>query len=226
MSKYFSQSPPQIAKTLVLTGCVASALFTTSSAQAAIFNATFNSTVSGFTGSNPLENMSVGNPFQLTIALDNGADSLLSQTWSAANIVSVTYDFNNGAHKTVFNPNGTDGVSYRSVGSFVTNALGQLTAVPREWIDNSSLNVVSTNAFSIPTVWYIDGAHNVYGTNNGSVGINNVSGNIVASNWTISASSAAVPEPLTILGAMTAAGFGVGFKRRLAKSLDKDDTKD
>jgi hypothetical protein len=28
----------------------------------------------------------------------------------------------------------------------------------------------------------------------------------------------AVPEPLTILGAMTAAGFGVGFKRKLAKA--------
>ena len=28
----------------------------------------------------------------------------------------------------------------------------------------------------------------------------------------------AVPEPLTMLGAMTAAGFGVGFKRRLAKA--------
>lgn len=34
----------------------------------------------------------------------------------------------------------------------------------------------------------------------------------------------AVPEPLTILGAMTAAGFGAGFKRKLAKS--KKDQKD
>lgn len=33
--------------------------------------------------------------------------------------------------------------------------------------------------------------------------------------------STAVPEPLTILGAMTAAGFGAGFKRKLAKSLKK-----
>lgn len=28
----------------------------------------------------------------------------------------------------------------------------------------------------------------------------------------------AVPEPLTMLGAMTAAGFGIGFKRKLAKA--------
>jgi hypothetical protein len=34
----------------------------------------------------------------------------------------------------------------------------------------------------------------------------------------------AVPEPLTILGAVTAAGFGAGFKRKLAKT--KKDKKD
>ena len=39
-----------------------------------------------------------------------------------------------------------------------------------------------------------------------------------------SSTSAAVPEPLTILGAVTAAGFGAGFKRKLAKS--KKDEKD
>lgn len=32
----------------------------------------------------------------------------------------------------------------------------------------------------------------------------------------------AVPEPLTILGAMTAAGFGVGFKRKSIKAGQKD----
>ena len=40
-----------------------------------------------------------------------------------------------------------------------------------------------------------------------------------------SSSPAAVPEPLTILGAMTAAGFGAGFKRKLAKNQkDEKDT--
>lgn len=35
----------------------------------------------------------------------------------------------------------------------------------------------------------------------------------------------AVPEPLTMLGAMTAVGFGVGFKRKLAK-VSKSDSKE
>jgi hypothetical protein len=34
-----------------------------------------------------------------------------------------------------------------------------------------------------------------------------------------------VPEPLTMLGAMTAAGFGVGFKRKLAKAGKKNSEK-
>ena len=37
-------------------------------------------------------------------------------------------------------------------------------------------------------------------------------------NVSVTAPASAVPEPLTILGAMTAAGFGAGFKRKLAKS--------
>ena len=43
-------------------------------------------------------------------------------------------------------------------------------------------------------------------------------------NIQLTSAAGAVPEPLTILGAMTAAGFGAGFKRKLAKS--KKDQKD
>jgi len=43
-------------------------------------------------------------------------------------------------------------------------------------------------------------------------------------NVSVTDSASAVPEPLTILGAMTAAGFGAGFKRKLAKSKkDQED---
>ncbi|MFM7439582.1 MAG: PEP-CTERM sorting domain-containing protein [Snowella sp.] len=40
--------------------------------------------------------------------------------------------------------------------------------------------------------------------------------------------NAAVPEPLTILGATTAVGFGAFFKRKrkLSESSEKDNTKD
>jgi hypothetical protein len=45
-----------------------------------------------------------------------------------------------------------------------------------------------------------------------------------ALNSGVYAIATAVPEPLTILGSITAAGFGVAFKRKLAKS--KKDEKD
>ncbi|GEA26274.1 hypothetical protein MiAbW_00824 [Microcystis aeruginosa NIES-4325] len=56
--------------------------------------------------------------------------------------MSVTFNFGNGAHVTTFNPNGGDGLD-GSTGSFVTNALGQLTAVPFQWGDGR--NVESRN---------------------------------------------------------------------------------
>ena len=42
--------------------------------------------------------------------------------------------------------------------------------------------------------------------------------------WVANLSHEAVPEPLTILGAMTAAAFCIGFKRQLAQN--KSDEKD
>lgn len=42
-----------------------------------------------------------------------------------------------------------------------------------------------------------------------------------ADTFTLNIGSAAVPEPLTILGAATAAGFGAAFKRRLNKENKK-----
>lgn len=76
-------------------------------ASAAVFNATFLSTAdnSGF-NSPYVDNVSFGDAFKVVIALDNGGSSLLNQTWNASHVISVTFDFGNGAHTTVFDPNG------------------------------------------------------------------------------------------------------------------------
>lgn len=60
---------------------------------------------------------------------------------------------------------------------------------------------------------------NLFAFNGSSTGIVRTSGLVTQFETT-----SAVPEPLTILGAMTAAGFGAGFKRKLAKTQkDKKD---
>jgi hypothetical protein len=132
-------------------------------------------------------------------------------TWTASNIVSVTFNFGNGAHVTTFNPNGGDGLS-SSIGSFVTNALGQLTSVPSDWIDYSNVNVVSTNSTQTPNAWFVNGFNSVYSTNNFSndVSLTNVAGNIVAANWTIQGTQTqTTPEPGTLLGLLAVGSLGV-----------------
>ncbi len=121
-------------------GIAAIALFGTlaisPSAHALTYYATFNSTANNTQFGSPyVDNVSLGNPFKVTLALDNGGSSLLNQTWTASHLLSVTFDFNNGAHRTVFNPNGGDGLT-DSTGNFVTDGAGVLTSVPSSWTDN------------------------------------------------------------------------------------------
>lgn len=173
--------------------------------QAAVVSATFISTADNSEQNQPyVSNVSFGDQFKVVIVMDNGGSTLLNQTWSAVNVVSVTFDFNNGAHKTVFDPNGGNGLS-QSLGSFVTDGSGQLTSVPL-WFDEDDLNVVSTNSTQTPTSWYINSFNNKYYAG-GSVGLLVANENTIASNWTISIASspAAIPEPSSL------AVFGIGM---------------
>jgi hypothetical protein len=207
----------QITKAFFLPA-VTCAVFGAIPAHAAVFTATYTDTVASPTFFPLVDNVSVGDTAVITFALDNGGTSLLNQTWTASNIVSVTFNFGNGAHVTTFNPNGGNGLT-NSVGSFVTNSLGQLTAVPSDWYDTSQVNVTSTNSAQTPTNWYVNGANAVYDTNN-SNGVNltnveNNAGNIVASNWTIQpAETATTPEPSAFLGLLAVGSLGALVRKR------------
>ena len=201
----------QLLKALCLPA-VTCAVFSAIPAHAAIFTATYTDTVSAAT----VDNVTAGDTAVITYQLDNGGTSLLGQTWTASNIVSVTFNFGNGAHVTTFNPNGGDGLS-QSIGSFVTNASGTLTAVPSDWFDISNVNVVSTNSAQTPLGWSINGDNPLYWTNNfsGEVELTNVSGNIVAANWTIQpAQTQTTPEPGTLLGLLAVGSLGVLARKR------------
>ncbi|WP_231859633.1 PEP-CTERM sorting domain-containing protein [Microcystis aeruginosa] len=164
-----------------------------------------------------VDNVIVGDTAVITYQLDNGGTSLFNQTWNASDIVTVTFNFGNGAHVTTFNPNGGDGLSV-STGSFVTNASGQLTAVPSEWYDYTNVNVVSTNSTQTPIGWYVNGGNGVYYTDPNyyyKVQLTNVSGNIVAANWTIQpAQTQTTPEPGTLLGLLAVGSLGLLARKR------------
>ena len=201
----------QLLKALCLPA-VTCAVFSAIPAHAAVFTATYTGTVSSAT----VDNVTAGDTAVITFQLDNGGTSLFNQTWNDSNIVSVTFNFGNGAHVTTFNPNGGDGLS-TSTGSFVTNALGTLTAVPTSWSDLNDVNVVSTNSTQTPTNWFVNGFNGVYYTNGFSneVQLTNVEGNIVAANWTIQpAQTQTTPEPGTLLGLLAVGSLGVLARKR------------
>ena len=202
----------QLLKALCLPA-VTCAVFTAIPAHAAIFTATYTGTVSQNFG---VDNVTVGDTAVITFQLDNGGTSLLSQTWNATDIVSVTFNFGNGAHVTTFNPNGGNGLT-NSTGSFVTNASGQLTAVPSEWYDDTNVNVVSTNSTQTPNAWFVNAFNGVYYTNNfdNEVDLTNVEGNIDPANWTIQpAQIQTTPEPGTLLGLLAVGSLGLLARKR------------
>jgi len=190
-------------RAIQLAVCVALMAVMAGQSQAGFVAVTFLSTAdNSFYGGSYVDNVSFGDQFKVVIVMDNGGSTLSNQTWNANHVLSVTFDFNNGAHKTVLDPNGGGGFD-DSVGSFVTNGLGQLTEVPFSWYDESNVNVISTNSTQTPNAWYLNNDNNKYFTNNYDfeVGIPG-SGidNTIASNWTISS----VPEPSSL------ALFGIG----------------
>ena len=193
-------------RAIQLAVCVAVMAVMAGQSQAGFVSATFLSTADNSQIKNSyVDNVSLGDQFKVVIVMDNGGSTLSNQTWGANHVLSVTFDFNNGAHKIVFDPNGGDGFS-ASVGSFVTNGLGQLTAVPSSWTDRDNLNVISTNSTQTPFSWFLNDRNDKYYATGGSgpsVGIPSPIDNTIASNWTIS-TIAAVPEPSSL------ALFGIG----------------
>ena len=184
------------------------------SAQAGIVNATFLSTADNRQLSNDyVDNVALGNTFKVVIAMDNGGNSLINQTWTSNNVLSLTFEFNNGAHKTVF-----AAVFGRSTGDFVTDGSGTLISVPSEWRNTSAASaVISTNSSQTPNAWFLSEGNDKYFTNlyTKSVGIPDPSAITLASNWTLTASGAGgeVPEP-TSMAIFGLGALGMAYRAR------------
>ncbi len=195
--------------------CAASAVVfagATLSAQASVFSFEYNDTVSSST----IAGLSAGNAAKITVNLDNGASSLSSQTWTAAHLQSVSFDFNNGGLLTTFTaPFGGGGLS-NTLGSFATDAGGALTAVMTSWLDNTGVGGDFSTNGGTPHSWFLNGFNGVYqDTNFNTVRLANVSSMLNAASWTPVSAPASVPVPATLwLLVSGLASLGVIRKRR------------
>ena len=102
-----------------------------------------------------------GDLASITVTLDNGGSSDLSQVWTAAHLQSVAFDINNGAATaSFFSP--FDGGLLRTVGTFATDALGNVISVPSDWSDRE---VTADFIASFPLIsspnWFINGRNPV-----------------------------------------------------------------
>jgi len=121
-----------------------------------------------------------GEAISISIVLDNGGTTAISQTWTSVDVVSITFSMNNVPNTvtTVF-----PGASLTTTtGSFVTDASGSLTEVPSEWNGHSPA-IISTNDPNTVTNFYINGANRVYYNTEGAAGMLDVPNNINAAYW-------------------------------------------
>jgi len=174
----------------------------------------FSETISSTFG---LPGLSAGQMVDITVTLDNGGLNDISQTWTATDLESLTFDFNGGALVTTFNSPFDAGLD-SSVGNFETNGAGMLTSVMSSWFDYPvNADFVTTGA-GTRFEWFLNGGNAVYWEDTptlGAVELNNVNTMLDPANW--SKVSEQVPEPTTL--ALLSLGLvGLGFTRGRRKS--------
>jgi hypothetical protein len=224
----------EIAKTLALTGFTASVIFVANPAQAALLNFDLTSSTGGdaYTTGSAVFGTATSKWNSLSRSLSANNVALFDDT-GAASGVTISYNrlgsgFSSGRTGTFANL----GISVLQTASvtfngLVSNGNYQLAIFNSNF--NSTSYTVNDNTQTIigNTNW---SSFLVQGTNyalfqttadsSGRLSVALPGGSFATQTFSALQlqSASAVPEPLTILGAMTAAGFGAGFKRKLAKS--------
>ncbi|WP_040481880.1 putative Ig domain-containing protein [Luminiphilus syltensis] len=171
---------------------------------AAPFTTTYTSTILGSESVGPFNQ---GEQFTISIVLDNGGTTAISQTWTPAEVVAISFIMNDAPNviTTVYSP---VVFSNSPTGSFVTDAGGVLTALPElQDVDPGGLavpgfsTVASTNDPATPGAFFINGDNPVYYNLDGDrAGMTNAANNVLAANWSRPAAPVAAPTTQTING--------------------------
>ena len=185
------------------------------SASAVPFSYRFESTVAAGTVGLPA---SPGDPVSITVTLDNGGASLVTQVWTAADLQTVTFDINNGAATASFFSPFDVGLVFAD-GNFVTDAAGNLTSVMDNWGDvGVGTDFVASFPFDSGLSWSINDLNLVLFDSGFSVVLllADVDGPTDPANWSL-VTATALPLPSTLLLLLVGLG-GVALLRRAKPS--------
>ncbi len=173
----------------------------------------YNDTVSIVPGGTLLTGISVGDPASVTVTLDNGNATNISQTWTDNDLLSVTFDFNNGTLVTTFT-DPFDGGLFRGNGNFATNGTGMLTSVLSDWQDRNANADFTTNGPALGTDfdWFLNDNNDVYFEDGGArqAGFTNVSSMRSPTSWS---QVAPVPTPSAFLLMGTGLLGVIGYRK-------------
>lgn len=165
------------------------------SAISAQFSYQFSETVSF----SSIAGINVGDNAVITVTLDNGGTTNESQIWTSFDLAIVNFNFGDGALDTTFF-SGFDMGLVDTVGSFSTDAMGNLITAPSNWSDSSITNDVTRNpsAAFVTFSWFINGGNEIYAEDETFISINNVGNIDDASFWTEVGGAAPVPVPAAV----------------------------
>ena len=179
------------------------------SASAVPFSYRFESTATSASGLPA----SAGDPVSITVTLDNGGADTVNQTWTAADLLSVTFNINNGAATlNFFSP--FDGGLFTDSGSFSTDGAGNLTSVMQDWSDRFVVTDFVASFASDPEFqWAINGFNAVLLSDTVELRLEAVGGTIEPENWTLVTQAVPLSLPSTLLLLLVGLG-GVALLRR------------
>lgn len=167
--------------------------------------------------------LAAGQPVKITVTLDNGGASLNSQTWTAANLTSVSFNFNNGALLTTFSSPWGAGLTV-SAGNFVTDANGALTSVMSNWNDQSVSSDYSSNGAVTPANWFLNGGNGIYYDDVNAAYITNVASISTPAAWTTAPTLTAFSAAVQNTASNTAATITLGNLLTQGNEADVDGT--